>query len=371
MRALAVTLACLAGLSLPMPAAYAQGDFWALQRRVVDLFREHAGAVVRVKAAYRGGVDVDKPQVVIGSGFFISREGLVLTNASIVYNPDRVWIEHEGIAYAARVLGEDTASNIALLKTESLPARFSFIHLSDSARLPDPGTFVIRLSAPLEFDPSPSLGIVTGQESRFAQRFFPCAYIRTSIPATPGDGGAAFLDLSGQLVGIQVGSLPDIGATYVLPSRAALRIRDDLIFSGKVNYGWIGFEVREERTVAEGNRLILSLILPGTPAESAGMLPNDVLRQIGEYPIRTIDDLRNAMFYSRVDQFVAVKVQRGPDALDFNVRLAARPITEPILTPVTPEMDPSPAAAAGPAEDSLQDPAPPTAPRWETPGRAD
>lgn len=331
------------GMLCPLWAQTTDSGFMGLQKRIQELIRENASATVRVKAAYRPPKEEEKPEVVIGTGFFISREGHVLTNASIVFKPDRVWIEHQGIAYAARILGEDIASNLALLIVETQPEHFSFLHLADSPELPPPGTFLLRLSAPLDFAPSPAFGIVSGLESRFGQRFFPCAYLRTTIPAGPGDGGAAFLDLSGKLVGIQVGALPEINSSYLLPARAAMRIRDDFLFSGKVTYGWIGFEVREERSIAGGNRLILSLILPGTPAESSGLLPGDVLDTIGEFSIRSIDDLRNAMFYNRVGQYTSCRVIRSGERLDFNVKLAARPENEPleVTVPATASNNPA------------------------------
>ncbi|MCD8481688.1 MAG: S1C family serine protease [Verrucomicrobia bacterium] len=244
-------------------SAQSQGDFLVLQNRITELYREHRTAMVRVKAVHaseKEGEDV--PQLVIGTGFFISREGLILTNASIVANPVRVWVEHNGIAYSCDVVGIDAPTNIALLRIHSLPRQFSFFHLADAAEPPPIGSFVMRLSMPLEFDVTPDLGLITGVEGRFGNRFFPCNFIRTNISAGPGDGGAAYVDLSGRLLGLQVGSLPELRATYMLPARAALRIRDDLLFSGEVRYGWIGFEVREESSIVSGPSLVINSIIP-------------------------------------------------------------------------------------------------------------
>ena len=315
-----------------LAAAQQTADLPGFQDRLAALFKENQPAMVRVKAIYPPQDDDDVPQVVIGSGFFISREGLILTNASIVYEPLRVWIEHNDIAYSAEVLGFDERANVAFLRTHTLPENFSFLHLADSAELPRIGTFVLRLSMPLEFSASPSFGIVSGYESRFGERFFPCTYVRTSIPAGPGDGGAAFFDLSGRLLGIQVGSLPEIGASYILPARAALRIRDDVLFSGTVTYGWIGFEVELQSSIDSGRQLVLSEVFPDSPAETAGLLEGDVLLRIGDYPIHVLDDLRNAMFYTRVGQYVEVEVLRGDQKRRFSVKIGARPENEPMQT---------------------------------------
>jgi S1-C subfamily serine protease len=324
-----ITLAVLLVNTLPLQGQQ-QSDFLGLQRRITELYEEYRHALVRVKAVYDQENEDDVPQVVIGSGFFISREGLVLTNASIVYRPVRVWVEHKDIAYSADVIGVDQATNLALLRVHTLPRNFRFFHLVDSPDVPPIGSFVLRLSMPLEFPVTPEWGLISGHESRFGERYFPCLYFRTSIAAGPGDGGSAYLDLSGRLLGIQVGSLPDIGSSYMLPSRAALRIRDDLLFSEEVNFGWIGFEIRERSSIEMGRQVILEEVFDDTPAERSGLRPGDVLIQIGDYPISTLDDLRNAMFYTRVGQYSQVRIMRDGENHEFSVRVAKRPDDEPL-----------------------------------------
>lgn len=347
---------CSACLMLLFPLfVTANGEFRGLEERLVELYEEHNSAMVRVKAVYppeEDGED-DVPQVVIGSGFFISREGLIITNASIVFDPLRVWVEHEEIAYSAEVIGMDSRTNIAFLRTHRLPQDFSYFHLADRADLPPVGSFIMRLSMPLEFEASPNFGMVSGFESRFGERFFPCTYVRTTVPAGPGDGGSAYVDLTGRLLGIQVGSLPDVGSSYILPARAALRIRDDLLFSGEVTYGWIGFEVDQVSGVEFGRKLVLSEVFDDSPAASVGLLEGDALKQIGDYPIHSLDALRNAMFYTRVGQYVDVRVERDGEERRFSVQVEARPEDEPmqVYEPVNPE---------DPIKNPLKESAPPT-----------
>lgn len=301
---------------------------------MVEIYEENKPAIVRVKAVFEPEDGETSPQVVIGTGFFISNSGLVLSNASIISQPERqperVWVEHEGVGYAAGVVGYDHTSNLALLRLDTLPRSFAFLHLTDGPDLPPIGGFVVRLSMPLEFEATPELGTVAGFESRFGGRFFPCKFIRTSVDAAPGDGGAAYLDLSGRLIGLQVGSLPEVGSTYVLPARAAMRLRDDFLFYGEIQYGWIGFEVREVSSVEDGERLVLAEVMEDTPAEKVGLRAEDVLLQVGDYPVRTVDDLRNAMFYARVGQYIQLQVRRDGEVHELAVRLGKRPDDEPL-----------------------------------------
>jgi S1-C subfamily serine protease len=328
-RGLALIL-CQALVSTALVPNALLADFLSLQRRVGEIFAENSGALVRVKAVYDGQSPEDGSQLVVGTGFFVSREGLVLTNASIVLQPVRIWVEHNQIAYAAQLIGLDQPSNIALLRLDNTPPQFNFIHIGDSPDLPPVATFAVRISMPLEFEPTPDIGLIAGHESRLGDHFFPCVYVRTNLPAGPGDGGSPVLDLNGRLLGIQVGALPDIGASYILPTRAIARLRDDLLFSGSIIYGWIGFEITEERAIGSGCRLMIREVLRNTPAEAIGILAGDQLVRIGGYPIANLDDLRNAMFYTRIGHFVEVVVRRADRVLQFNVRVARRPIEEPL-----------------------------------------
>jgi len=312
-------------LAAPLALAGDGSEFMALQKRLVEIYEENQSAVVRVKAAYESDSPTEVSQIVVGTGFFISREGHVLTNASTVLNPDRIWVVFGGVEYAAKMIGYDKATNLALLKAITLPKNFTFIQIGDNPSLPSPGTMLLRIGSPLELAPSPSFGMVSGVESRFGQHIFPCGLIRTNIPAFPGDGGAPFIDLNGRLVGIQVGSLSEIGSTYILPARAALRVRDDLLFSGKVQDGWVGFDVIMDTSVAEGTRVMIRNAIAGTPAEQAGMKANDQILQVGVYPIQDLDDLRNALFYTRVGEYVPIKLMRAGKVLEFNIRIAPRP----------------------------------------------
>ena len=316
---------------------------------MIELYQDHADAMVRVRAIYRPTVEEDLTEMKIGTGFFISREGLVLSHAITVRESFRIWVEHRGVDYGADLLGFDARSNVALLRLNTLPPDFGFFQLGDQLEMPPIGTTVVRLSMPLEFAATPELGLITGREARVGGHLFPCFHLRTSIPSGPGDGGAAFLDLNGRLVAVQVASLTEMNATYGLPARAALRLRDDLLFSGEVTYGWLGFEIRPEATIASGPYLVLSEVMPESPAAEAGLRPGDVLRQINGALARDLDELRDAMFYTRVGQRATITISRDGERREFSVRLAERPVNEPLLIVEEPD-------ALAPADPPLQEP---------------
>ena len=328
--------------------AQSEGDFLSLERRIIEVYEENRPAVVRVNAAYPNAGEDGKTLVRIGSGFFISREGHVLTNANSTAGAERIWLVHEKISYAAELIGSDAYTNVSLLRILTLPESFSFLHLTDSPEVPPIGTMVLRISALLEFEPSPYLGLVTGTESRFGNNLFPVPHIRTNIPGGWGEGGAPLLDLNGKLIGIMVATLPpEVQGSYSLPARAALRIRDDLHFSGKITYGWIGIQVEPLTSRRNGSQVKIGEVIGETPAAKAGLLSGDVLLRLGDNDINEVSDVSKTVFYLRDGQFVAITVRRDGQTLDYTVPVIARPDAEPFdgLAPPQQEGLSAPASA--------------------------
>ena len=106
----------------------------ALQKRVTDIYRANERAVVKVFAAFDAKQPGGKSMLFIGTGFYISKEGHILTNTNITYGANRIWVERNGIAYAAELIGSDPLTNVSIIKVFALPADFQFLRLSDSPR---------------------------------------------------------------------------------------------------------------------------------------------------------------------------------------------------------------------------------------------
>jgi S1-C subfamily serine protease len=321
----------LAGIHVFAPApAEAQADFLALQNRVIDTYQEYRSSVVRINALYER-LDENgerKQDIRIATGFFISRLGHILTTRSVVFEAKQVWIEHERIAYPAAVIGEDRRNNVALIKADLLPENFSFFRLDEADPHPPIGTMVIGISLPLEFEPTPSFGMVTGHESSIYRVAFQTTHLRTNIFFGLGEGGTPLLDLNGRLLGMNVLTLLDIPSSYILPTRALFRIRDDLMFAGEVVYSWFGIEGRETADIIRGSRVVIDEVIPGGPAEEVGLQAGDRLLEIGEFAIRTPSDVRNARFFARVGRFIRVRVLRDGEERVVSMKVAKLPPEE-------------------------------------------
>jgi S1-C subfamily serine protease len=325
--------ACFGAILLAFTASQslsAQSDFLTLQNRIIEVYEEHRSAVVRVNVLYdrKDESGEIKQDIRIATGFFVSRLGHILTTRSVVYEARQVWIEHDRIAYPATIIGEDRRNNVALLKAEALPENFQFFRLDDTQEHPPIGTMVLGISLPLEFEPTPSMGLVTGLESSIYRVAFQTTHLRTNIFFGLGEGGTPLLDLNGRLLGMNVLTLLDIPSSYILPTRALFRIRDDLMFAGEVVYSWFGIEGREATDVVGGSRVVIDEIIPGGPAENVGLMAGDRLLEIGEFSIRTPSDVRNARFFARVGRYTKVKVMRNGEERVFSLKVAKVPPEE-------------------------------------------
>ena len=320
----------------------------ALQERLLEVYEQNKGAIVRVKAAYAGD-EVDGKQRVmlrVGTGFFISKEGHVLVSASRAAGASRVWIEHQGKPYATESVGHDRLTNVSVLRVLEPPAKFSTIKLDAAQPLPPVGSIAIAITSPLDFEPTPVMGLFTGVEKKLGNKVFPTSYIRTSIPVDGGQGGCPILDLNGRFIGISVASITELNGSFALPVDALVRVRDDLMFSGHIVHGWMGFEVTTKLHVDDSDGVYISKVLAGAPAAQAGLKIGDRLASIAGRSIDDAFDIPGAFFFTRANQFTPVEVYRGEEIFKLSVKTLPRPVKEPIVT-VEPE---DTIATSGPVE---------------------
>ena len=311
-------------------------DALALQQRLIEVFEQNKDAIVRVNAAYSASDKDGKQRVVlrVGTGFFISKEGHILVSASRAAGAERVWVEHKGRSYVTESVGHDRLTNISVLKVVEPPAHFSIIPIDTSVERPAMGSIAVAIACPLDFDPSPSMGIFTGAEKKLGNKIFPTEYYRTSISVGAGQGGCPILDINGRFIGMTVASVPDLDASYCLPAPALARVRDDLLFSGHIIHSWMGFEVKSRLNLDDSHAVTLSSVVEGAPAELAGLQQGDELLYINGRQINTVEDVPSAIFFTRADQFAPIKVRRGEDELEFSVKTQPRPEKDVVISAV-------------------------------------
>ncbi|MCB1120064.1 MAG: PDZ domain-containing protein [Verrucomicrobiae bacterium] len=338
MKTKLVMLTATLGFISSLLVAQTGTEFSLIQKRISDIYNENADGVFRVMAAFTTFDEKGDQQTTqtSGTGCFISREGHILANAMVVQNSDRTWYVYDGVNYSSELIGIEPQSNIAILKANNLPEDFKFFVLEANQSLPEIGSMAVMISCPWDFSPTPSLTMVAGEEMGFARRKFVTTHLRINKVILAGEGGAPLIDLNGRFLGVQIaGTPPDVAAGFVLPTRAILRIRDDLLFAGKFIRGWIGIDIGVRSTIRDGRQIYLSNIVSESPAEKGGLKDGDVLVRIGDFSIQTIADVSNAMFFARAGQFLDLQVFRDGVLQDFTVKVVEPPDDQPEPAEIT------------------------------------
>ena len=299
-----------------------------LQEAIYSVVETHESAIVRVKAAFRQEQTGEKPSQInlrVGTGFFVSREGHILVNASRALGADRIGVEYKGRVYPAEAIGHDSLTNVSLIRLLKTPENFGIVPLALEQPLLPLGTFVVSLSCPLDFSVSPNLGIFTGVDKKLGDRIFPTAYFRTSIPIGSGQGGCPIFDRHGQLIGMTIASIPEMKGSYALPVSALARVKEDLMASGQSLRAWIGLEVKENISGSGEHNVFVAELIAGGPAKEGGLKEGDQILSICDIPIHHITDLPTAIFKTHVNQLAPVLVRRKDKELYFSIKAVPKP----------------------------------------------
>lgn len=351
---------CLSGTSVTAQDDVGMNAALGLQRRVQTVFEDNKSAVVKVISAFNTENEDAKNVLLVGTGFYISKEGHILTNTNVVFGADRIWIEKDGVAYVCEPVGDDPLTNISIIQALSLPSDFEFLRFSDKPDPPAVGSFLMAITCELGMAPGPAFGMISGWNTQYVERILPTVYLRTDIPYDGGEGGAPVFDLNGSLVGMIVAALPEIRSSLVLPARAIQRVRDDILFSGQVTYAYFGFQTRQTASRASGPWVEVEGVQADSPADKAGILEGDILRQVGDFEIKTDDDLRTASFFTRPDEFVTVYIIRGDKEMNLEMKPSVREVPITAMPPANAQKSieteaPLPVGAdfVLPAEDSI------------------
>jgi S1-C subfamily serine protease len=287
------------------------GDFMALQQRYIELFNQTRPAVVKIKILASDGITY------LSTGFFVSKEGYIVTaNAHLLSEAVRVVFEHDGVPYIADVVGVDLVTNVALLHAPKLPADFGVLDLPGDAELPPIGTMLLAVTCKHGDDAGPSPGILQGYDVKHDEQSLHALFLRTNIPDDGAESGSPVFDLEGRLVGLMVVTLPEMRSiSLLLPTRALLRVREDLLNHGHVLYGHFGFSGTQIVTAEAGSQVLVDDVEYGGPAATAGLKVGDLLLAMDGVPIHADADLIQATFFAHPGEYVTMKVRREGNEL--------------------------------------------------------
>ncbi len=288
----------------------------------------------------------------VGSGFIISPDGFVMTNAHVVDGADEVLVTlTDKREFKAKIIGADKRTDVAVVKIEAsgLPS----VRIGDVSRL-RVGEWVMAIGSPFGLENTVTAGIVSAKQ-RDTGDYLP--FIQTDVAVNPGNSGGPLINMRGEVVGInsQIYSRSGgfMGISFAIPIDEAMRVSEQLRASGRVTRGRIGVQIAEvTRAVAESIGLgkpqgaLVRGVEAGSPAEKAGVEAGDIITRFEGRDIEKASDLPRLVGNTKPGTRSAMTVFRRGQSRDLNITIAELEPEQSARRPAAQGSEP-PKAAAG------------------------
>lgn len=265
-----------------------------------------------------GGGGQDYKSQSLGSGFIISADGYILTNAHVVNEADEVLVKlYDKREFKAKIIGADKRTDVALLKIEAsgLPK----VTIGDPSAL-KVGEWVAAIGSPFGLENTMTAGIVSAKGRALPQENY-VPFIQTDVAINPGNSGGPLFNLRGEVVGInsQIYSKNggSMGLSFSIPIDVAIDISTQLKSSGHITRGWLGIAIQEiTKDLADSfgmkntNGALVAGVEKNSPAEKSGLEAGDVITRFDGKSINVSSDLPRAVASTKPGKVVPVEVLR-------------------------------------------------------------
>ena len=289
----------------------------------------------------------EKQVYATGSGFIVSGDGYILTNAHVVKDADEVMVKlNDKREFKAKVIGIDLRTDVAVLKVNATNLPKVNIGNPDTIKV---GEWVAAIGAPFGLENTMTVGIVSAKGRALPQENF-VPFIQTDVAINPGNSGGPLFNLKGEVIGInsQIYSRTGgyMGLSFAIPINVAMDVMNQLKANGKVIRGWLGIaiqEVTKELSESFGmkntNGALVAGIEKGAPAEKGGLQPGDVITKFDGKVIESSSDLPKAVGNTKPGKTVLAEVFRKGSVKTLNLTVGEMPSdqAEVIANNKTPE----------------------------------
>ncbi len=279
----------------------------------------------------------------VGSGFILSADGYVMTNAHVVESASEIYVTlTDKREFKGKLIGSDRRTDVALIKIEAAGLPRMTIGESRNIRV---GQWVLAIGSPFGLENTVTAGIVSAK-GRDTGEFLP--FIQTDVAVNPGNSGGPLINVRGEVIGmnsqILSGSGGSIGISFAIPIDDAMRVVEQLKNGGRVRRGRLGVEIGEvPKDVADAMGIkaqgaLVSRVEAGTPAEKAGVQPGDIIVKFDGKTIEKSLDLPRAVGDTRPGTKSVLTVWRKGQTrdipivvseLDADAKRASKPSPEP------------------------------------------
>ncbi len=276
-----------------------------------------------------------------GSGFIIDASGVILTNAHVVSNADKVKVTlKDGRIFNGKVQGTDEVTDLAVVKILSPNTQLPVAPLGDSSQV-QVGDWAIAVGNPVGLDNTVTLGIISTISRSAAQAGIPdkrLDFIQTDAAINPGNSGGPLLDAQGEVIGINTAIRADaMGIGFAIPINKAKSLETTLATGGRVPHPYIGVQMlnltpdlakdnndnpNSPFTVPEIEGILVVRVMPDTPAERAGIRQGDVIVAVNGQRVSDGSKLQSMVENAGLNANLKLKLVRGDRPLELNVKTA-------------------------------------------------
>ncbi len=269
----------------------------------------------------------------LGSGFIISSDGYILTNAHVVDSADEVLVKlTDKQEFKAKVIGADKRTDVALIKIDAANLPKVVIGSPDKLKV---GEWVAAIGSPFGFENSVTAGIVSAKGRSLPQENY-VPFIQTDVAINPGNSGGPLFNLSGEVVGVnsQIYSRSGgyMGVAFAIPIDVAMGIADQLKSGGKVSRGWLGVMIQEvTKELAESFGLskpqgaLIANVEKNSPADKGGLEVSDVVLKFDGKAVETSADLPRLVGAVKPGKKVALQVWRKGENKELTLTVGEAP----------------------------------------------
>jgi serine protease Do len=292
-----------------------------------------------------------------GSGFFISRDGYIVTNNHVVENAATVTVHTtDDRELTAKVIGRDSATDLAVIKVEGKD--FPFVSFEDKG-MPRVGDWVIAVGNPFGLGGTATAGIVSALARKDVSGSNYVDYLQIDAPINPGNSGGPSFDLSGRVVGVNSaiftgGGNGSVGIGFDIPADVAQTVTKELITAGKITRGYIGAsvqqvtpEIAESLGVKSKKGALVASLTPGAPAAKAGLQTGDLVLKMDGQEIVSSADLTRHVGLVRVGQDIHLSILRDGHNQEVTIRAGERPSEEALARNDRKDEDQTPQPKSG------------------------
>ena len=278
-----------------------------------------------------------------GSGFILSADGRVLTNAHVIEGTTQVKVTlKDGKIYQGKVMGVDPMTDIAVIQIQAnnLPT----VTIGESSKL-QPGEWAIAIGNPLGLDNTVTVGIISALGRSSVEVGVPdkrVKFIQTDAAINPGNSGGPLLNAQGEVIGVNTAIRADAqGLGFAIPIQTAQRVADQLFSRGKMEHPYLGIqmvtltpELKQElltqkelpfKIEAEQGVLIVQ-ISKNSPAAQAGLKPGDIILKVGGTKVVTATDVQEQVESSKIGQTLQLEIDRQQKTETIAIQPAAFPV---------------------------------------------